>query len=147
MRREEFMFYFIFYKVPATLASIPKLRVNIIVVAVILNTMSLSPLCNPAMASPTRATLSKDLFEKEEYLNIFNAAYPEYDDITLNDLDSKIPNIIQQINQIIGMDRFNHYRPAYNLLQMSVDKSFFSKDTLDRFENIFNTLQLSGLGK
>jgi len=90
--------------------------------------------------TPNKKADIEDMFEKEEYLKIFNAAYPEYDNITLSDLDSNIPNILQQINQIIGSDRFNHYRPAYKLMQMSEVESFFSEATLDRFESVFEEI-------
>lgn len=82
----------------------------------------------------------EDLFEKSEYIDIFNKAFPEYKDFTESDLDSKIPNILQQINKLICKDHFNHYRPANQLAKMSVDSKYFSKGTLDRFETMFKEL-------
>lgn len=78
----------------------------------------------------------EDLFEKEDYLKLFNSAFKEQADIKLSDLDSNINQIIIQINKYIGKDRFNHYRPANELVRLASDKSFFSKQTLDRFENL-----------
>lgn len=82
----------------------------------------------------------EDLFEKSEYLDMFNKAFPEYKDYTINDLDNKFPNILQQINRLIKKDHFNHYRPANQLAKMSVDSKYFSIDTLIRFENMFKEI-------
>jgi len=82
----------------------------------------------------------EDLFEKSEYLDMFNKAYTEYKDFAEADLDSKMPNILQQINKLISKDHFNHYRPANQLAKMSVDTKYFSKGTLDRFEAMFKEL-------
>lgn len=80
----------------------------------------------------------EDLFDKEEYIKIFNAAFDkEFAVIKLSELDSKIETILKQINKVIGKDRFNHYRPANKLNQMGVDKSFFKTATLDNFEKVF----------
>lgn len=82
----------------------------------------------------------EDLFEKSEYLDLFNKAFTEYKDFALTDLDNKIPNILQQINKLISKDHFNHYRPANQLAKMSVDNKYFSEDTLNRFENMFKEI-------
>ena len=80
----------------------------------------------------------EDLFEKDEYLKYFNLAFTgDYPEIKVSDLDSSIPTILKQINQVIGKDRFNHYRPANKLNQLSPKASDFSKSTLDRYEKIF----------
>ncbi len=60
--------------------------------------------------------------------------------VGMNELDSNINQIIIQINKHIGKDRFNHYRPANELVKLASDKSFFSKQTLDRFENLFTEI-------
>lgn len=85
----------------------------------------------------TKADL-EDLFVKEDYLKLFNAAFIEYNDIKSSDLDSGIPQILLQINKVINKPRFNHYRPANELVKSASDKSFFSPDTLDRFEKMFD---------
>jgi predicted ATP-dependent endonuclease of OLD family len=80
----------------------------------------------------------EDLFDKEEYLKLFNAAFDkEYPAIKLADLDPSIDTILKQINKVINKDRFNHYRPANKLNQMGVSKSFFKPSTLDNFEKAF----------
>lgn len=80
----------------------------------------------------------EDLFDKEEYLNVFNQAFDkEFKEIELGDLDTSLDTIIKQVNKVIGKDRFNHYRPANKLNQLGVDKSFFKKQTLDNFEKMF----------
>lgn len=80
----------------------------------------------------------EDLFDKEEYLKIFNAAFDkEHPVVKLADLDSSIDTILKQINKVIGKDRFNHYRPANKLNQLGVDKNYFKPKTLDNFEKMF----------
>lgn len=80
----------------------------------------------------------EDLFDKEEYLRIFNATFDkEHSEVKLADLDSSIDTILKQINKVIGKDRFNHYRPANKLNQLGVDKSYFKPKTLDNFEKMF----------
>lgn len=82
----------------------------------------------------------EDLFEKSEYLELFNEAFSEYSDLKESDLNDKIDNIIIQLNQKLGIDRFNHYRPAYKLIEKGKTKDFFKEETLDRFENLFKTI-------
>lgn len=78
----------------------------------------------------------EDLFEKKEYLELFNNAFDEYSNITLADIDKDQP-IIPQINKIINKNRFNHFRPANKLVQLGVGNDYFSPKTLDRFEKMF----------
>lgn len=78
------------------------------------------------------------MFDKEEYLKIFNSAFEnEHPVINLADLDPTIDTILKQINMVIGKDRFNHFRPANKLNQLGVDKTYFKPKTLDNFENVF----------
>lgn len=82
----------------------------------------------------------EDLFTKSDYLKLFNSAFNEYTDIKESDLNTSIKQIIIQINQYLGVPRFNHYRPANELVKLAVDESFFDPDTLDRFERIFQEI-------
>lgn len=82
----------------------------------------------------------EDLFTKEEYLKLFNAAFDKEYSVKLSDLDSTIDTILKQINKVINKDRFNHYRPANKLNQIGADKSYFSAKTLDNFEKIFTEI-------
>lgn len=79
----------------------------------------------------------EDLFSKQDYLKLFNSAFSEHKDIDVSDLDGNLPTIITQVNKQIGKDRFNHYRPANELLKLGVKKEFFSSDTLNNFEKVF----------
>lgn len=79
----------------------------------------------------------EDLFAKEDYLKIFNEAFPEHGNLKLSKLNSAIDRILLQINKFIGQDRFNHYRPANTLAKKGVNISFFDAKTLDNFENVF----------
>ncbi|WP_198342088.1 AAA family ATPase [Polaribacter sp. SA4-10] len=83
----------------------------------------------------------EDLFTKKDYLKIFNAAFKDdYDKVNLKDLDKDLETILKQINKVIGVKRFNHYRPASKLNQMGVDISFFDEATLGNFENMFKEI-------
>ena len=83
----------------------------------------------------------EDLFTKEEYLKLFNLAFEsDYTEVKLTELDESIPTILKQINKVICKDRFNHYRPANKLNQLGVDKSYFSTQTLNNFENMFKVI-------
>lgn len=79
----------------------------------------------------------EDLFEKEEYLKIFNSAFHEYEDISISDLNSDIPRIVVQINKFLNLPRYNHYRPANFLARSGAESKDFSDNTLNRFENMF----------
>ena len=82
----------------------------------------------------------EDLFAKQDYLALFNAAHSEYSDIQEADLNAGIKQVIIQINKHLGVDRFNHYRPANELAKKGADKSHFSKETLDNFEKAFKEI-------
>ncbi|MDX1907387.1 MAG: AAA family ATPase [Bacteroidia bacterium] len=79
----------------------------------------------------------EDLFEPEEYLKLYNAAFKKEGQIQSADLDLNLPNILARINKHLGVARFNHYRPASVLNQMNETAAFFSSATLDRFEEVF----------
>ena len=79
----------------------------------------------------------EDLFVKDDYLKLFNSAFKEYTDIKSSDLDANLQTIILQINIQIGKDRFNHYRPANELVKLGIGKDYFSAETLDNFERVF----------
>lgn len=82
----------------------------------------------------------EDLFDKEEYIEWFNLAFEEFEDIKFEQLDSKTNQIIKQINKAIGKPRYNHYRPAYKLTQLGLSAESFSADTLGRFEKMFKEI-------
>jgi len=82
----------------------------------------------------------EDLFEKVEYLTLFNEAFEEHENISVEQLDTKEPQVLKQINKVIEKSHFNHYRPASKLAQKGVDSSFFEERTLTRFENMFKEI-------
>ncbi|MDR6525693.1 putative ATP-dependent endonuclease of OLD family [Chryseobacterium rhizosphaerae] len=82
----------------------------------------------------------EDIFTKNDYLKLFNAAYTEYTDISEAALNPAINQIIIQINQHLSIPRFNHYRPANQLTKMAVDASFFDPQTLENFEKVFQEI-------
>lgn len=82
----------------------------------------------------------EDLFTKSDYLKLFNSAFNEYSDISPKDLNSEIRQVIIQINKHLDIPRFNHYRPANQLVKLGIDKSFFDKESLDNFEKVFTDI-------
>lgn len=85
----------------------------------------------------------EDLFSKEDYLKLFNSAFHEYKNIALSDLNLGINQIIIQINKFLGVERFNHYRPANELVKVGTDKTTLTAQTLDNFEKVFK--EINGL--
>ena len=81
----------------------------------------------------------EDMYEKEEYLNLFNLAFDERDDIEVKDLDKNESRIVKQIEKVLGK-RYNHHRPANFLAKLGADATCFSSDTLDRFELMFKEI-------
>ena len=82
----------------------------------------------------------EDLFEKAEYLALFNEVFEGVYSVVEADLDTKIPNILGQINKAINKPHFNHFRPARLLATKGVEVSNFNANTLDRFELIFKDI-------
>ena len=82
----------------------------------------------------------EDLFNKKDYLNLFNLAFNEYNDIEISDLNSNISRIILQINKVIEKGRFNHFRPANEIAKISMDGSSFDEITLHNFEKVFKEI-------
>jgi hypothetical protein len=81
----------------------------------------------------------EDLFEPAEYLALFNAAFEgQFPEIKLFDLKPG-ERILPQINKQIGKDRFNHYRPARQLISGG-EPVQLSPNTMSRFEEIFVTV-------
>jgi len=83
----------------------------------------------------------EDLFSKTDYLKLFNKAFEkDYKKLELSDLNTQIKPIIIQINKALGIDRFNHYRPANELLKQGLTAKDFEKSTLDNFENVIKEI-------
>ncbi|MCY4160239.1 MAG: AAA family ATPase [Flavobacteriaceae bacterium] len=83
----------------------------------------------------------EDLFVKSDYLKLFNFAFKnDYPEIKIADLNGKKQQIISQINHCINKDRFNHYRPAQEIMKQGLDIYFFDKQTLDNFEKLFKEI-------
>ncbi len=82
----------------------------------------------------------EDMFEIEEYLKIFNEEFKnEYRDISKEEIDNS-KSILPQLNNLLGIKRFNHYRPSRYLTSQCVKNNYFSDDTLNRFEKLFNDI-------
>ncbi|AZJ31409.1 Predicted ATP-dependent endonuclease of the OLD family, contains P-loop ATPase and TOPRIM domains [Tenacibaculum mesophilum] len=79
----------------------------------------------------------EDLFEKSDYLKLFNLAFEGKHELKLTNLNSGINQIIIQINRALKIDRFNHYLPAITFTKQGVDSKRLSSKTLDNFEKVF----------
>lgn len=80
----------------------------------------------------------EDIFSIDEYLKLFNLSFKEqYSEINETNLDSNIEGILSQINKVINKPRFNHYLPAKSFTMSTEYCEQLSKETLERFENIF----------
>lgn len=82
----------------------------------------------------------EDIFTKNDYLKIYNEAFPEKP-VSLSDLDERIKPILIQISKFLNLtSNFNHYRPANKLAAKGIDKTYFEEQTLDNFESIFKDI-------
>lgn len=82
----------------------------------------------------------EDLFDKEDYIKVFNQAFNEHSDIKLSDLDGTVKPIISQINKHLNISRYNHYRPANQLSKNGLSAKDFKKTTLDNFEKLITDI-------
>lgn len=78
----------------------------------------------------------EDIFSIKEYLDLFNEAFKEYNDINESDID-KSKTILDSINKIINKERFNHYIPAKLLVSKGLKINDFEQNTIDKFEKMF----------
>lgn len=78
----------------------------------------------------------EDLFSKDEYVALFNVAFPEHNSFTVADLNTSLERVIAQINAHLSIQRFNHYRPA-NHFAKNRDSFTLCSHTLDTFEQVF----------
>lgn len=79
----------------------------------------------------------EDLFGRDEYLRLFNTAFPEHPDISMSQLDLARGQVVDQIAKLIGVPRYNHYRPANLLAKEPNLETYFSESSLEAFEQIF----------
>ncbi len=86
----------------------------------------------------------EDLFEIDEYLDLYNRAFEKT--VTADDLTGNDP-IIARIARFEGVERFDHGRPADVLLrEREAILSRLSENTLKRFEELFKRIN-NTLGK
>lgn len=79
----------------------------------------------------------EDLFDKSEYLVLFNSAFAGQYVVELKDIHDHKKPILPQINTFLKIKHFNHYLPAESFLRMADKNDFLSDATLDRFEKLF----------
>ena len=81
----------------------------------------------------------EDLFDKEDYIKLFNSCSSgTHKEILPKKIEDDDP-IIQQINQMISSERFNHYQVA-QWLASNPNKIEFSPTTLNQFEKAFKKI-------
>lgn len=81
--------------------------------------------------------LRKVTGEVSEYLRLFNEAFKtEYKE---SDLTGQDP-IVRRLARAEGKDRFDHGRPAEVLLRKCAELGKLSKETLERFEKLFERI-------
>ena len=78
----------------------------------------------------------EDLFNKEEYLDLYNKATGRDIQITLLKDDEPI---LSQLKHLNNTKSFNHYLPASHLLK-NTSQFVFSDETFDRFEKLFQEI-------
>lgn len=79
----------------------------------------------------------EDLFTTKDYLKLFNETFTEYADIKETDLNADIESILLQISKHLNIERFNHYRPANQLLKKGLSAKDFDKQTIENFAKVF----------
>lgn len=82
----------------------------------------------------------EDLFDKEDYLSLFNSAFHEHKNLALTDLNQAVKPINIQIKQILNLEHINHYRPANHLAKIGADSSYFKAETLNNFEKVLTDI-------
>ena len=75
----------------------------------------------------------EDLFDKEEYLVLFNGAFGK--SVQISELDTNKP-IMSQLKRLNGNKAFDHYSPA-NYMAKNIGSLVFSDETMGRFEKLF----------
>lgn len=83
----------------------------------------------------------EDLFKVSDYLELFNNSFNgEYSALTEKDLKGKKTRIVQKIAESLGVDRFNHFRPANFLLGSDKKDKMLSDETLKNFERAISDI-------
>lgn len=90
----------------------------------------------------------EDMMDEDFYLDLFNMEYSKElkKPIKVEDIKSKHPRILVKIEATLrkskeSFETFSHYRPARYLVEnISSMEGKISEDTLDRFEQIFKSL-------
>lgn len=78
----------------------------------------------------------EDMFSVDDYLNLYNGALEK--NISRADIDDSLP-ILPQLKKLNNGKDFNHYTPA-NYLAKNVTSLQLSDETLEHFENLFQTV-------
>ena len=78
----------------------------------------------------------EDMFSVEDYLNLYNGAFAK--NICRADIDDSLP-ILPQLKELNNGKDFNHYTPA-NYLAKNVSSLRLSDETMEHFENLFQTV-------
>lgn len=78
----------------------------------------------------------EDMFQKEDYLKLYNAAFDK--NIKIEELDDSNP-IMEQLKKLNNNKKFNHYLPAKYLLE-NTEKIALSETTINNFKKLFDVI-------
>ena len=89
----------------------------------------------------------EDLFDVEEYLSLVKTAYPyTKKDLSVDSLEN-MPRIIKRVEKFFSdkfpQNKFNHFAPARIGLTELGKNIKISAETVDRFEQLFKTINLN----
>jgi len=78
----------------------------------------------------------EDMFQKEDYLKLYNGAFGK--NIKIEELDNSKP-IMEQLKKLNNNKKFNHYLPAKYLLE-NTEKIDLSETTINNFKKLFDVI-------
>lgn len=81
----------------------------------------------------------EDMFSVDEYLDFYNLAN-QSGKIEKSRLDSTNHPITKRIADALGVPRYNHYSPALAAMKQGYPATYFSKETIERFERLFGDI-------
>jgi len=81
----------------------------------------------------------EDMFTVDEYIKMYNLAYPQ-NPLSSSNLTSNNNPITKRIAEHLNVSRYNHYLPAISFMKNGYALTDISKETLERFSKLFETI-------
>ena len=83
----------------------------------------------------------EDMFGKSNYVQLFNEAFKKDKlQVSFKDIKNQDSSIIPQLNALLKVDRFNHYKPANEFLKTTDKSKYLDDSTIEKFENMFTKI-------